>query len=98
MTGKEQTTEVEILGERYVLRATDSPEYLQRVALYVDGKCLEVTKGGQVLPPSKVAVLASLNIADDLFKRDEAIRQAEAEVLARIEEIFALLHRGGNAG
>ncbi len=98
MTEKEQTTEVEILGERYVLRATDSPDYLQRVAAYVDGKCLEVTKDGQILPPSKVAVLASLNIADELFKRDEAGRRAEAQVLARIDEIFALLHRGGGAG
>ena len=98
MTEKEQTTEVEILGERYVLRATDSPDYLQRVAAYVDGKCLEVTKGEQVLPPSKVAVLASLNIADELFKHHEACRQAEAQVLARIDEIFALLHRGGGTG
>ena len=64
----------------------------------MDGKCLEVTKDGQILPPSKVAVLASLNIADELFKRDEAGRRAEAQVLARIEEIFALLHHGGGAG
>jgi cell division protein ZapA len=98
MTEPERTTEVEILGERYVLRAADSPEYLQRVAAYVDGKCLEVTKDGQILPPSKVAVLASLNIADELFKHDEAGRRAEAQVLARIDEICALLHRGGGAG
>jgi cell division protein ZapA len=98
MSGKEQTTEVEILGERYVLRASDSPDYLQRVAAYVDGKCLEVTKGGQLLAPSKVAVLASLNIADELFKHEEADRQAEARVLARIDGIVALLHRGGDAG
>jgi cell division protein ZapA len=98
MSGKEQTTEVEILGERYVLRASDSPDYLQRVAAYVDGKCLEVTKGEQALAPSKVAVLASLNIADELFKHEQANRQAEAQVLARIDGIVALLHRGGDAG
>jgi cell division protein ZapA (FtsZ GTPase activity inhibitor) len=45
-----------------------------------------------------VAVLASLNIADELFKREEADRQAEARVLARIDGIVALLHRGGDAG
>jgi cell division protein ZapA (FtsZ GTPase activity inhibitor) len=44
-----------------------------------------------------VAVLASLNIADDLFKRDEAKHRVEQELLARIDGIFQLLHRGGVA-
>jgi cell division protein ZapA len=90
---EEKTTEVEIFGERYVLRGTDSPEYLRRVAEYVDGKFLEVTKASPSLAPSKVAVLASLNMADELFKRDEVIRQAEEEVLARIDGIVELLQR-----
>jgi cell division protein ZapA len=94
----ERATEVEIFGERYTLRASDSPEYLTRVAEYVDGKFHEVAKEGPTLPPVKMAVMASLNIADDLFKRDEAKHRAEQEVLARIDGIFALLHRGGVAG
>lgn len=97
MTAGEGVTEVEIFGERYTLRATDSPEYLNRVAEYVDGKFHEVAKESPALPPVKVAVLASLNIADDLFKRDEAKHRVEQELLARIEGIFQLLHRGGVA-
>jgi len=38
-------------------------------------------------------VLASLNIADDLFKRDEANARTAQELLARIDGIFQLLHR-----
>jgi cell division protein ZapA (FtsZ GTPase activity inhibitor) len=57
-----------------------------------------VVKESPALTPVKVAVLASLNIADDLFKRDEAKDQAEKELLARIDGIFQLLHRGGVAG
>lgn len=97
MAAGERTTEVEIFGERYTLRGTDGPDYLTRVAEYVDGKFHEVVKESPALPPAKVAVLASLNIADDLFKRDEAIRRAEQEVLDRIDGIFHLLHRGGVA-
>ena len=93
----ERVTEVEIFGERYSLRGSDSPEYLNRVAEYVDGKFCEVAKESPTLAPGRVAVLASLNIADELFKREEAKRQAEQEVLARIDGIFALLHRGGVA-
>lgn len=95
MTAGEGVTEVEIFGERYTLRATDSPEYLARVAEYVDGKFHEVVKESPALSPAKVAVLVSLNIADDLFKRDEARQRAERELLARIDGIFQLLQDGG---
>ncbi len=97
MTAGERITEVEIFGERYALRATDSQEYLLRVAEYVDGKFCEVAKESPTLAPGKVAVLASVNIADELFKREDAKRQAEQKVLARIDGIFELLHRGGSA-
>jgi cell division protein ZapA len=97
MTAGERITEVEIFGERYTLRATDSQEYLLRVAEYVDGKFCEVAKESPTLAPGKVAVLASINIADELFKREDAKRQAEQKVLARIDGIFELLHRGGIA-
>ncbi|MFB3818208.1 MAG: cell division protein ZapA [Candidatus Methylomirabilales bacterium] len=97
MNAGEDATEVLIFGERYTLRSEDGADFLQRVAAYVDGKFREVAKGGPGLAPSKVAVLASLNIADELFKRDEAARRREARVLARIEEIAELLHRGGSA-
>jgi cell division protein ZapA len=90
----ERKTEVEIFGERYVLRATDAPGYVQQVAEYVDGKFREVAKESPALVSSKVAVLASLNIADELFKRDEAARRLEDEVLARIDGLVELLHRG----
>ncbi len=98
MTTGEGTTEVEIYGERYTLRATDSPDYLTQVAEYVDGKFHEVAKESPALNPAKLAVMASLNIADELFKRDQMTRRVEQEVLARIEGIFQLLHRGGGPG
>ncbi len=98
MTAGEEVTEVQIFGERYTLRATDSPEYLNRVAEYVDGKFHEVAKESPALTPVKVAVLASLNIADDLFKRREANARIEKELLARIDGIFQLLQGGGVTG
>lgn len=97
MTAGEGTSEVEIFGERYTLRATDSPAYLTRLAAYVDGKFHEVAKEGPPLSPAKLAVLASLNIADELFKREEATDRVQQEILSRIDGIFQLLHRGGVA-
>lgn len=93
MASDERSAEVQIFGERYTLRATESPEYLQRVADYVDGKFYEVAKGSPGILPSKVGVLASLNIADELFKREETARRLEREALARIDGIVQLFHR-----
>ncbi len=97
MKAGEGGTEVLIFGERYTLRSEDRPEHLQRVAEFVDGKFHEVAKGSPALAPSKVAVLASLNIADELFKHDEETSRLEAEVLARIDEISRLLDGRGVA-
>ncbi len=94
MADGEGHTEVEIFGERYTLRATDSPDYLRRVAEYVDGKFQEVAKGSPALVPAKVAVLASLNIADELFKQNESVCRQEDELLARIDGIVQLLASG----
>jgi cell division protein ZapA len=90
--------EVEIFGERYTLRSDDAPEYLQRVAEYVDTKFRELIKQSPSLVPSKVAVLVSVNIADELFKQSEKDRRREQEALARIDGIVALLRQDNAAG
>ena len=93
MATDQRGADVEIFGERYTLRSNDAPEYLQRVAEYVDGKFRELVKQSPTLVPSKVAVLVSVNIADELFKRNEEVRRRETEALARIDGIVALLRR-----
>jgi cell division protein ZapA len=90
--------EVEIFGERYTLRSGDAPEYLRRVAEYVDGKFRELVKQNPSLMPSRVAVLVSVNIADELFKQGEEVHRREQEALARIDDIAALLRREDAAG
>jgi cell division protein ZapA len=93
MASHQGGAEVEIFGERYTLRSSDTPEYLYRVAEYVDAKFRELIKQSPSLVPSKVAVLVSVNIADELFKQGEEVRRREQEALARIDDIVALLRR-----
>ena len=93
MTTDDRGADVEIFGERYTLRSGDAPEYLQRVAEYVDTKYRELVRQSPSLVPSKVAVLVSINIADELFKQGEAIRRREQDAVARIDGIAALLRR-----
>ena len=98
MATGDRRTEVEIFGERYTLRSEDAPEHLHRVAEYVDSKFREVSRNGPSLVPSKIAVLVSVNIADELFKQNEEHRRREEEMLARIDGIERLLRRENVAG
>ena len=60
--------QVEIFGHSYTIRGEAQQEYILEVAAYVDRKMREITEKMPVASLSKVAILASLNIADELFK------------------------------
>jgi cell division protein ZapA len=87
MPEEEHVSQVEIFGERYTLRAAEDPAYIRRVAQYVDTKLYEVSKGAPAMPAVRMAVLASLNIADELFKLGEARERDIAAALAKIAEL-----------
>lgn len=55
---------VEIFDQGYNLRGSD-PEYILKLAEYVDAKMRAVAEHTQTVDTSRVAVLAALNIADE---------------------------------
>jgi cell division protein ZapA len=61
---------VEIFDQTYNLRGTD-PEYIFKLAEYVDGKMRAVAEQASTVDTLRLAVLAALNIADEyhLLKR-----------------------------
>lgn len=61
---------VEIFDQGYNLRGTD-PEYILKLADYVDTKMRAVSEQTHTVDTSRLAVLAALNIADEyhLLKR-----------------------------
>lgn len=91
MSGREQVLQVMIFGETYALRSSDPPEYVYRVGQYVDGKFYEIAKGSPNLPAAKMGILASLNIADELFRQEAGQREADAVAAAKVAELAALL-------
>ena len=71
---------VEIFDQAYNLRGTD-PEYITRLAEYVDVKMRAVAQQTTTVDSLRLAVLAAINIADELHilkRRDEA-RPADYE-------------------
>lgn len=62
---------VEIFGEEYIMRGDASSEYMKMLASYIDKKMKYISSRQPLLPISKVAVLAALNVADELSKLQE---------------------------
>ncbi len=63
---------VNIYGTEYPIRGEVDVDYIRRVAEYVDRKMREVDQNTTAKSSLKVAILAALNIADELFReRDE---------------------------
>lgn len=68
---QEFRVEVEIFGEYYTLKGDSSQTQMLKVAQYVSNKMKQLSERNQKLSRSQVAVLAALNLADELLKYRE---------------------------
>lgn len=59
---------VQIYGEEYAIRTDADPAHTKAVAEYVDQAIRTVVQSGAVVEPHKAAILAALQITDELFK------------------------------
>lgn len=73
---------VSIYGHEYTLRGDADAEYVEKVAGLVDRKMHEVADSSSAMSTTKVAILAAINIADELFRE----RQKRHEALAMLDE------------
>ncbi|MDZ7337494.1 MAG: cell division protein ZapA [candidate division KSB1 bacterium] len=94
MSSEYTVLKVNIFGTDYPVRGSTDPEYILRVARYVDQKMREVDQVAAGRPVLKVAILAALNIADELFReREQRERPLEAyeERVRRLAEKLAVV-------
>ncbi|MBI2408215.1 MAG: cell division protein ZapA [Gemmatimonadetes bacterium] len=76
MSTIKHSTRVTICGEDYNIRSDSPPDHTRAVAAYVDGKIREVLENASVVESHKAAILAALQITDELFEAKQA--QADA--------------------
>lgn len=62
------TFTVDIMGDEYIIKGNDSPEYMEEIAGYVEKTIEAIAQGNQKLNKCQTAVLAALKITDELFK------------------------------
>jgi cell division protein ZapA len=92
---------VEIYDQTYHLRGSD-PEYIAQLAAYVDTKMRLISQQAATVDSLRVAVLAALNIADELHilkRKYDGVAgdySARAEQLAgALDEVLAEVRRAG---
>lgn len=69
--GEKARVTVKIYGEEYIVKGHARPDYIEDIAAYVDKKMRLIGQKNPHLSISRVAVLAALNIADELNKLKE---------------------------
>ena len=83
---------VKILGQDYVVRSSAGQKYLNEVSAYVNEKMEEIMASGiDDSQQLRIAVLAAMNITDELFsykkEKQKFVNQVEAKTLAITEFI-----------
>jgi len=68
MSSDVRTTSVMILGREYKIRTNESEEFVHAVAVFVDDMMNRISGKMMSGTTSQVAVLAALNIAEELFR------------------------------
>jgi cell division protein ZapA len=62
---------VTIMGEEYILKSSSTPEAMHQVGRYVDRLMSNLADKNFQMSKQKIAVLAALNLADELLRLKE---------------------------
>ena len=92
MSKDNNTVQISIYGQEYSVKAPADAEYIKKIASYLDEKMIEVQSGFSTTQSStRIAILAAMNITDDLFtsKRDQD--SGEGEIDEKISTLIELI-------
>jgi cell division protein ZapA len=89
--GEPQVVSVKIRGQRYPIRSALDAQYVNGLATYVDDKMRAAAESTPAGDAVRLAVLAALNIADELFRCQEAQKGGRAALAERTEALERLV-------
>ena len=84
---------IDIYDQSYNVNTAEKEEYVKELAAYVDTKMREVADATRTVDSLKVAVLAALNIADEMFTLRKRNERIEGPVRKRVEKCAALVEK-----
>jgi cell division protein ZapA len=86
MAKRQDSIDVEIFGQTYKIRGEADETHILKLARYVDEKMREIVEATNTVDTLKVAILASLNIADEYLQLMKEYEKIENETRKRVEK------------
>ena len=91
MEKRGSVTQVEIFGQTYNVRADGESSYIHDLARFVDSRMKEVAERTATVDTTKIAILAALNISDDLYQVQKGRKDDPTNATARAERLIRRL-------
>lgn len=85
------TTQVEIFGKKYTIRSDSDPSYTAELADFVDKKIREVAENYSAISSHKINIIASINIANDLFQIKKKCEDKDIQSDERIARLIKII-------
>ncbi len=91
MMDSKSVVRVRIVGDEYTLRTEASVQHTQSVAEHVDRTIRAILAGGATIETHKAAILAALQITDELFRERAATTDLTMDIRQLANDIRPLL-------
>jgi cell division protein ZapA len=85
---------ISLFGREFRIRSEDTPDHVASVATFVNRRIEEVAEAQPKMPVQQVLLLASLNMADLLFKERANLAALKEKIRSQSRELLARLDRG----
>jgi cell division protein ZapA len=93
MEDRGRVVPVEIRAQRYPIRSSLDADYVAQLAAYVEQKIRAASEQTPTSDELRLAVVAALNIADELFRCRQATASRDTELAHRADELERLVDR-----
>jgi cell division protein ZapA len=84
---------VQIAGNRYPLKTDEDDRFIKALASYVDTKMRDAQKSTRTVDTQTVAVLAALQIAEELFSERRDIKELRRSIREKSQSLLDSLER-----
>lgn len=85
---------VNIFGSTYTIQGDAEPEYIGKLAKYVDGKMNEVSRSMGNCNILQAAILAALNIADEYYQLRDIDSSLDVNIVKKANALISMLEEG----
>lgn len=84
---------VSIFGDDYPITGVADPAHISRVADFVDSRMRETAQQSRIKSRDKVAILAAMSIASELYEKSDRRTKAGMQDDARVDALIARMDK-----